>query len=308
MNRNPLVSVIIPNYNHSSFLPERIDSVLHQTFQNFEVIILDDCSTDNSRDIIERYRSNPQISHIIYNSENSGKVFMQWKRGIELAAGELIWIAESDDISDINFLEILVNKFIKHPSLSLAFCKSWMFNNKGYQWEASQNVSEGVYNGSAFISDVMSRGCIMYNASSCLFRKASFKCIDDIYTTFTASGDRMFWILICEQGDVFVVDKRMNYYRKHGDNSTERTFLQGINQKETKRILDYLLSKGYIKQNMYKKLREEVLRKCVFEFLTDEKLKKEIYEYWGYKWYQQRLFKLDAYIKNIIGLFCRRSN
>ena len=84
------VSVIIPNYNHAPFLKERIDSVLQQTYTDFEVIILDDCSTDNSKEIIETYRMHPKVVHIEYNVVNSGSTFKQWKKGIDLTKGE--WI------------------------------------------------------------------------------------------------------------------------------------------------------------------------------------------------------------------------
>ena len=57
----PLISVIIPNYNHAPYLNKRIDSILNQSVQNFELIILDDCSTDNSREVIESYRSHPLV-------------------------------------------------------------------------------------------------------------------------------------------------------------------------------------------------------------------------------------------------------
>ena len=131
---NPLVSVIIPNYNHARYLPERLESVLGQTYQNFEVIILDDCSTDDSRDIIEQYRTNPHVSQIIYNEENSGRVFKQWKKGLGLAKGDLLWIAESDDKCEPMFLERLVQCFIEHPTLALAFSKSLLFNDAGKTW------------------------------------------------------------------------------------------------------------------------------------------------------------------------------
>ena len=75
---NPLVSVIIPNYNHAPFLKERIDSVLNQSFDNFEVIILDDKSTDHSKEVIESYRNHEKVVHIEYNSQNSGSTFKQW--------------------------------------------------------------------------------------------------------------------------------------------------------------------------------------------------------------------------------------
>ena len=88
-----MLSVIIPNYCHARYLKERIESILAQSYQDFELIILDDCSTDNSREIIEQYRSNPRVKHIVYNEQNSGSPFVQWQRGFTLASGEYIWIA-----------------------------------------------------------------------------------------------------------------------------------------------------------------------------------------------------------------------
>ena len=125
-----LVSVIIPNYCHSKYLDERINSVLSQSYQNFEIIILDDCSPDGgaSRRVIEKYRSNPHVSHILYNDENSGSTFVQWNKGFSLAKGDYIWIAESDDSCDDRLLEALVALLDKSASISVAFCKSVAFN------------------------------------------------------------------------------------------------------------------------------------------------------------------------------------
>ena len=70
----PTVSVIIPNYNHARFLQQRIDSVLNQTFQDFELILLDDCSTDGSRSILARSVDDPRV-RIEFNEINSGSTF-----------------------------------------------------------------------------------------------------------------------------------------------------------------------------------------------------------------------------------------
>src|ERR1700722_2974587 len=103
----PKVSVIIPNYNHAPYLRQRIDTVLGQTLQDFELILMDDCSTDDSRSIIAEYANDPRI-RIELNKKNSGGTFKQWKKGIALAQGEYVWIAESDDYSDRRFLEKLI--------------------------------------------------------------------------------------------------------------------------------------------------------------------------------------------------------
>lgn len=104
---NPFISVVIPNYCHSKYLTQRIESVLNQTYQNFEVIILDDCSPDNglSRFVIEKFRDNFRVSYIIYNEENTGNTFMQKEKGIRVAKGDLCWIAKSDDCCELNMLK-----------------------------------------------------------------------------------------------------------------------------------------------------------------------------------------------------------
>lgn len=73
--RNSFFSVIIPNYNHAPYLHERIDSVLNQTFKDFEVILLDDKSQDDSCCILRSYENNPHVSHIVLNEQNSGSTF-----------------------------------------------------------------------------------------------------------------------------------------------------------------------------------------------------------------------------------------
>src|SRR5258708_17607669 len=70
----PTVSVIVPNYNHARYLRKRIESLLRQTYQDFEVILLDDCSTDVSREVLASYQDNPRV-RVEYNAENSGSVF-----------------------------------------------------------------------------------------------------------------------------------------------------------------------------------------------------------------------------------------
>ena len=127
----PQVSVIVPNYNHAPYLRQRLDSIFNQTFQDFEVIILDDCSTDNSKEVIEEYRNRSQVSHVVYNETNSGSPFKQWAKGFDLAQGEYIWIAESDDWAELNFLEKMFRILEKDDSLALAFCESfWEFPQK----------------------------------------------------------------------------------------------------------------------------------------------------------------------------------
>ena len=127
----PFVSVIIPNYNHSRYLDQRIQSVLAQTYKNFELIILDDKSTDNSVDVINKYCDNSHVSNIVVNEINSGSTFIQWQRGFNLAKGEIIWIAESDDYCELDFLEHLVNAYNAYPDSVVIYSGSQYVDSEG---------------------------------------------------------------------------------------------------------------------------------------------------------------------------------
>lgn len=119
----PKVSVIVPNYNHAMYLRRRLESIYHQTYTNIEVLLLDDCSTDESRDVLTEFANHyPEITTLLFNPKNSGGVFHQWAKGIKAATGDLIWIAESDDYCDENFLEKLVRCF-DDEAVMLAYSK-----------------------------------------------------------------------------------------------------------------------------------------------------------------------------------------
>ena len=104
-NFSPLVSIIVPNFNHAHFLRQRLETIYNQTYKNFEVILLDDASTDNSQNILREFQKiHSDNTRLLINEKNSGGVFYQWRKGIEISRGDLIWIAESDDFCAENSL------------------------------------------------------------------------------------------------------------------------------------------------------------------------------------------------------------
>src|SRR5712671_4310882 len=126
----PAVSVIVPNYNHARFLHRRIDSILGQTLLDFELILLDDCSTDNSRDILTAYAGDSRV-RIEFNAKNSGSTFKQWNKGVRLAKGKYVWIAESDDYADEKLLERLVAVLEGDSAIAFAYCRSCAVTEDG---------------------------------------------------------------------------------------------------------------------------------------------------------------------------------
>ena len=245
------VSVIIPNFNHAPFLDERIRSILNQTYQNFELIILDDCSTDDgaSQAVIETYRSNPHVSHIVYNDVNSGSTFKQWQKGFDLAKGELIWIAESDDSCSPSFLETVVQPFEKDSQCVLSFSRSMRMDGQGtikdvYGTQKYMNASF-LIDGKRFIDRYLKKQNIVVNASSAVFRKRILSGIDPHYMTLRGCGDWLFWIHLAECGKVSYAPEKLNYYRYHSDNTTSHKDADGTNDREMLEIFNYLHAGHY---------------------------------------------------------------
>lgn len=244
----PLVSVIIPNYNHFKYLFERIESVLRQTYENFEVIILDDCSTDNSREVIECYRNHPKVTHIIFNDVNSGSTFKQWNKGFDLANGDYIWIAESDDIADSRFLELVMDSIIRNDDIVLAFSSMIRIDENGVNKGVIPLITKGdsPMTGEVFICKNMLFGCHILNASSAVFKKSSLAEIGSDYKNYVGSGDYLFWIEIARTGKVVKVDVPLDYFRNHTNKVTPRMVASGIQFAEVYRIVNELKRMGYV--------------------------------------------------------------
>ena len=224
---SPLVSVIIPSYNHEKFLKERIDSVLNQTFQDFELIILDDLSPDNSREIIESYRAHPKVSQIIYNEKNSGSTFFQWNKAVlSLAKGEFIWIAESDDVADPKFLEALVPMLQQNSEVVLAYSQSAKMDSEGKitgSWsEWTQDLVEGNYfndsfqmNGQEYIEKFLIHKNTIQNASAVLFRRKTYAEIGGAVVDMKTNGDWDLWLKFLLLGNVYFHNQMLNKFRYH---------------------------------------------------------------------------------------------
>lgn len=245
--KQPLVSVIVPNFNHARFLNERIDSILNQTYKKFEIIILDDKSTDSSIDIINQYRNNHHVSKVILNDHNSGSPFKQWAKGIEAAKGELIWIAESDDSALPIFLETLVSELIRTPKAVLAFSHSLFMDteSKIIDRDLHDNSGDSIikYDGMRFAKSTMTKRCYIYNASMVVFRRSAYNTISqESYQQFRSCGDWAFWTAMCTQGDIIEVCKKLSKFRVNQDGATARASRTGNDWKEVAIVLAHFIN------------------------------------------------------------------
>ncbi len=250
----PAVSVIIPNFNHAKYLSDRIESVLRQSFKELDVIILDDCSIDNSRDIIEMYAAKDARIRTYFNSTNSGSPFKQWHKGIQLAKGKLIWIAESDDYADEEFLASLVPVIFRNESLALAFCQSYRIDSENNILYSCKNWGTDRYNAD-FKNDgrnefknfgIYSHG--IYNASAVVFKKSLALKIPTAYRQFRYAGDSLFWNEMLWRGDIYFSTQCLNYFRESDNRACPD--IEKIRKTiiEEYRILDYFLKKKRIER------------------------------------------------------------
>lgn len=225
----PKVSVIVPNYNHSKYLDQRLTSVLQQTYQDLEIIILDDKSTDDSREQIEHYRKNKHVSNIVYNSTNSGSTFKQWQKGVDLAKGDLIWIAESDDWCANSFLENLVPLFEKDEEVVLAYTDSLLYlehahelvpNHWGKWLDQEKWMKNYVAEGSAEIATVLVYLNSILNASAVVFKRQTFLDINfKELLNYKYAGDWFAWSFLLSKGKASYIAEPLNYFRIHSSST-----------------------------------------------------------------------------------------
>ncbi len=238
----PKVSVILPNYNHAAYLTERLESILNQDFTDFEVILLDDHSSDNSREILNQYASDKRVTHFLQNSRNSGSTFVQWEKGIELARGEYIWIAESDDIAGPSFLSEALSVLENHPETGVFFTSSVWIDEKGAEiHRPDHETGDKTWRGEELLRSEFLRGPLIYNASSAVFRKYLTEKVDfPALRTFRYTGDWMFWVQVAAGTGVTRADRRLNFFRRHADNVSFQSEKEGLLFSEGFRVIRYI--------------------------------------------------------------------
>lgn len=287
MNKSPIdikVSVIVPNYNHNKYLQERIESILEQTFTDYEIILLDDCSKDDSKNTLYSFQNNPHVTHIIINKENTGSPFIQWEKGIKLAQGEYIWIAESDDFASPFFLQETVKALESNPNAALCYTGSYIVNSSGELLEKEdldrwrEDGLSYIFKSEEYIKSHLLYYNSIYNASMVLFRKEN--CLLNItqkYKSMHYAGDWLFWIEQCQKGDVIEVRKKLNYYRKHDTNTT----LKG--DKNGNVIAEIAYIKGLLHRSIHLNWTERIIDKSILYrqikyYPVSKQRRKELYK------------------------------
>ena len=232
----PKVSAIVPNYNHARFLRERFASIATQRLSVSEIIILDDASTDDSRDVIAQLAAGSSIPvRTVFNDTNSGNVFKQWAKGIALAECDLIWICESDDTCDRGFLDALVPYF-QDQSVMLAFGWVDFIEADGSLRPGMDKYMEGAAPG-AFWQAPRIAGALTWfqgpfgirnvipNVAGCIFRRTHINSAHRAeLTSYRVCGDWYLYSRIAHRGRIAYDPSARTYFRQHRGNTSVSSF------------------------------------------------------------------------------------
>jgi glycosyltransferase involved in cell wall biosynthesis/SAM-dependent methyltransferase len=241
---DPLVSVIVPNYNHARFLPERLNSILKQEVQNIEILLLDDASDDHSLSLLEDFARQDPRARVLANECNSGSAFKQWKRALSQARGRYVWIAESDDSATPGLLRTLLQSLESDSELVLAYVESRMIDEEGNDlglplaWtddiSAKRWRADYKNDGKAEIWQALTVKNTIPNASAVVFRSIPglAELVDE---SMTLCADWLFWVRLCHRGSIAYSSRPLNLWRQN--TSHARTRLPGELEWEEGRIV-----------------------------------------------------------------------
>jgi glycosyltransferase involved in cell wall biosynthesis len=232
------VSVVVPNYNYARYLPKRLSSIFMQTHPVREVVVLDDCSTDNSVEVIRMVASQWRRNiTIVQNDLNSGSVFKQWRRAAEQSLGEYLWIAEADDYCKPPFLMTVLRLMRHDSSVQFAFSDSaavdaddnpmWPTYQGYYQTIRRNALSRTeVFEARDFVEQFLSVKNVILNASAVVWRREALlnalNASETHLATFRMAGDWRVYLqaLSIAGARVAYCSEPNNVHRRHAASVT----------------------------------------------------------------------------------------
>jgi glycosyltransferase involved in cell wall biosynthesis len=219
----PLVSIVFTSYNHQEYLRQALDSLVNQTYSNIEIIIIDDCSTDGSQEILREYEHHSNIN-LKLQTKNSGSYVKASNLGASFAKGDYILFAQCDDFAEANQIEVLLKAFENNPSVGVVFSKSNLVDENGKTFAddfygREKSFKEAIKENGLIKADKMkeflSFSCVIPNLSAALIKHDLFKEINGLSERYLVVADWEFWLDLTEETDFYYISEPLNYFRQH---------------------------------------------------------------------------------------------
>ena len=266
------VSCIVPNYQYEKYLPDRLESILKQDYPIYDIVFLDDCSTDKSLAVAEKILSGGQIDYTIMpNQRNSGSVFRQWFKGIEAAKGDFVWIAEADDACAPEFLRKIMPAF-NDPKVYLSYAQSCLMDSAGRVYNANFKTHTDSISSVKWlhnyisptefeINDGLAVKNVIPNASAIAIRKSAVGHVDkELIFRFKVAGDWMFYLELLKGGRLAYTSEVLNYYRRHNVSVVSKNMTR--NYQEIEMIHRYILENFQVNDRTVLSMAKEFLTNC----------------------------------------------
>ncbi len=211
----PKVSVLIPTYNYSRYIKEAIESVLNQTYQDFELIIVDNCSTDNTKEVVEQYTNKDIRIKLIINNVNIG-MYRNYNKALLLANGEYVKFLNADDKFNEKCLEIFVGILDANQDVAIVTSYRQFFGAKD---DILKPKLLGLINKEKAILEALKHGNWIGEPTTVMFRrKYLYGGLFDVSLLMFADFDM--WLRQLEHGDLYICDEVLSYFRIHNEQGT----------------------------------------------------------------------------------------
>lgn len=199
-----MISVIIPTYNSDKYICEALDSVLQQTYTDYEIIVIDDGSTDSTRTIIDNRYNMVRYYYVKNNGVSAAR-----NSGISMAQGELIAFLDADDMWLPEKLEKQASMFNKNDKLGLVFTENYFFNGQGIS-EFSANKRARLMRGD-IVKNIFLNSYVV--TSTVMVRKSVFDHVGLFEEDLQVAEDDNMWMRIGMKYDIALLDERLAQYR-----------------------------------------------------------------------------------------------
>ncbi len=239
----PAISVLIPTYNYAHFLDEAIGSVFDQTYTNFELIIVDNHSTDNTEEVVGKYLNDPRVAY--YRNEKNIGMIGNFNRCLEFAKGTYIKFLLADDKFEPRLLEKFVAAMEQYPTVSLVTCYRNTFSYSGSPLILRVLPLQGFHKGKEIAQHILNTHGWLGEPSSVMFKKENLKAgnFNDKYHWL---GDCEMWLKQLALGDCYIIPEGLIDIRKHTSQATT-----GVMKSYTNYFEEYDLCRDIQLHNTY---------------------------------------------------------
>jgi glycosyltransferase involved in cell wall biosynthesis len=230
----PRVSICIPAHNAAAYLPQAIDSALAQDFTDFELIVLDNASTDDTRAVCERY-DDPRFR---YEFEAEPGQSIAWNRCVDLAGGHYVILLHADDEIDCGFLTRAVAVLDTDPDVGLVHCAVQHIDEEGNALQLQRLFgSDLVDRNDAILRRLLLEGCVI-NPAGVLVRREAYDAAGMFTDRVVWGVDWHMWIRIAMEGAVAYLGEPLARYREHGASGTSGVMSSARNGADERWVID----------------------------------------------------------------------